>query len=172
MHRSTVVVLALGVLLGACSSGAQQDDDALAPQTQACAAAQRQTVQGGSHLIGAAAPPVPWSSDPPTSGWHATGAGFPAGAYAEPVPESEQVAVLERGGVVVAFDPGLEPSTAGTLLELAGQVDGDVVITPHVRGLPTPVTLTAWGVLQRCEVVDSADVAAFAEVHAGLVGGH
>lgn len=170
MRRSAAAALALAALLTACGCG--DDVDALAPATDACAAAERQTVQGGSHLIGDAAPPVPWSSDPPTSGWHATGAGFPAGAYAEAVPESEQVAVLERGGVVVAFDPDLDPRTAGTLLELAGQVDGDVVVTPHVRGLPTPVSLTAWGVLQRCDVVGVADVAAFVEVHAGLVGGH
>lgn len=169
MRRGAVGALALGILLAGCAS---DGGAATAAATDTCQAAEQQPVQGGSHLIGDADPPVPWSTDPPTSGWHGTGAGFPAGAYAEAVPESEQVAVLERGGVVVAFDPGLDPETAGSLLELAAQVDGDVVVTPHVRALPTPVALTAWGVLQRCDVVAASDVAAFVEVHAGLVGGH
>lgn len=165
--RTTATATALALLLVAC--GGSSTAQGPAPATAACAVAEPQTLQGGGHLLGAGAPPVPYSSNPPTSGWHASGGGPATGAYATALAEPDQVAVLERGGVVVVTDPGLPPTTAAVLAELSAELGGDVVVTPHVRTLPTPVTLTAWGVLQRCDVVGIDDVAAFVAVHGGAV---
>lgn len=167
--RPVAVVAALVAALAGCADEPAPVADGVAPATGACEQAQRVQVQGGSHLLGDAEPPVPYSTDPPTSGWHRSGIGSAPGAYADPLSGPEQVSVLERGGVVLAFDPDLDGAERGALLELAGQVDGDLVVTPHTGPLPTPVTLTAWGVLQRCGLVTAADVTSFAAVHEGRV---
>ena len=59
-------------------------------------------MQFGSHLIGDAEPPVPYSSTPPTSGWHASG-GFQIVVQPtdQPLRESVQVSIEEAGDVVV-----------------------------------------------------------------------
>lgn len=172
MPAGVRVLLCLVVLAAGCADPAP-DLDAMT-LSDACAAPEPQTVQGGSHLLGDTEPPVPYLSDPGTSGWHASGGGPASGSYAGALGEPEQVAVLERGGVVVAFDPGLAPSDAGALLELGAGLDPDldVVVTPHVRPLPTAVTLTGWGVLARCSTAVTADdVRAFA-VGVRAPGGH
>lgn len=165
--RLLAACLALVAAATACADAA--DPDAVAPATERCEPAQRVRLQGGSHLLGAAEPPVPYTTDPPTSGWHRSGIGTAPGAYVDPLPLPEQVSVLERGGVVVAFDPSIDGAERGALLELAGEVGGDLVVTPHTGPLPTPVSLTAWGVLQRCELVTADDVASFTAVHEGRV---
>ena len=38
-------------------------------------------------------------------------------------------------------------------------------MTPYAAA-EAPITLTAWGVLQRCEAVTAEDVAAFRDAHA------
>ncbi len=55
-------------------------------------------------LIGDQGPPVPYSSSPPTSGWHASGA-FSIAVHrpGDPLSEPMQVSVLGAGGVVVAY---------------------------------------------------------------------
>lgn len=54
----------------------------------------------GSHLLGDRQPPVPYSSTPPTSGWHASGL-TPIAVH--PLSEPQQVSVLEAGAVVVTY---------------------------------------------------------------------
>ena len=67
--------------------------------------------------------------------------------------------------VVVAYDPDLPDDSIGALNQLAGEVE-DVVVTPHPEDMGSPITLTAYGVLQRCESVTAPDVAAFRDAHA------
>lgn len=142
-------------------------DDALVAAD--CAPAEPQQRQEGSHLLGGQAPPVPYSSVPPTSGWHSSGQPPAPGAYAEPVPEPDQVSVLETGGVVVAYDPDLPDDVVAALQQVPTEVDG-VVVTPYDAEMPRPIALTAWGVLQRCDAVTAQDVAAFHDEHAEAPG--
>lgn len=130
-----------------------------------CEPPERPQLQEGSHLLGDQPPPVPYTSSPPTSGWHSSGRPLDPGAYTEPVSEPQQVRVLEQGGVVLAYDPSLPDDRVGRLQQLAGEVEG-VVVTPYEPAMPAPITLTAWGVLQRCDAVAAADVAAFRDAHA------
>lgn len=155
----TVRVLATAcvLLLVGCTSGADVAADCEPPAAQ--------QLQEGSHLLGDQPPPVPYSSVPPTSGWHSSGRPLDPGAYVEPVPGPQQVRVLEQGMVVVAYDPDLPDDRIGALNQLAGEIE-DVVVTPHPEDMGSPITLTAWGVLQRCESVTAQDVAAFREAHA------
>lgn len=149
-------LLAAVALLGGCAPTA---GDALAD----CSPAERPQLQEGSHLLGDQDPPVPYSSSPPTSGWHSSGRPLDPGTYVEEVSGPQQVRVLEQGGVVVAYDPTLPADRVEALQRLPGDVDG-VVVTPYADA-PAPITLTAWGVLQQCDAVTAADVAAFRDEH-------
>lgn len=151
-----LVAVALLVLAG-CSSG-----DPLAAAD--CDPVERPQLQEGSHLLGDNEPPVPYSSSPPTSGWHSSGRPLDPGTYLDEVSGPQQVRVLEQGGVVVAYDPDLSPDEVESYQRLPEQL-GSVVVTPYADAA-TPVTLTAWGVLQRCQSVTVAEVEAFFETHA------
>lgn len=156
MTRPRLLVVGCALALTACTGGASALAD--------CADVERPPLQEGSHLLGGQAPPVPYSSDPPSSGWHASGRPLDPGTYPEPVSAPDQVLVLELGGVVVSYDPALPEDVVGDLQRLPESVD-DVVVTPW-PGATDPVALTAWGVVQRCEAVTAADVEAFREQHA------
>ena len=157
--RATVAAC-LVALAASCSAGAPADPLAAAD----CEPVQRPQLQEGSHLLGDQEPPVPYSSSPPTSGWHSSGRPLDPGTYVEEVSGPDQVRVLEQGGVVVAHDPSLPADQLEPLQRLPEQVE-DVVVTPYADA-PAPVTLTAWGVLQHCQEVTADEVAAFRDTHA------
>lgn len=72
--------------------------------TDVCGPVEEPPRQSGSHLLGDQQPPVAYSSTPPTSGWHASGAfDITVQPPDDPLPEPQQVSVLEAGGVVVAY---------------------------------------------------------------------
>lgn len=156
------VVLALLGVVGVVGCTSDPGDQVVAA---GCEPPEQQQLQEGSHLLGDQAPPVPYTSTPPTSGWHSSGRPPDPGAYTEPVSEPQQVRALEQGGIVLAYDPSLPDDRIGQLQQIAGEVDG-VVVTPYEPAMPTAITLTAWGVLQRCDTVSAADVAAFRDAHA------
>lgn len=125
--------------------------------TVTCDAVEHPPQQAGSHLLGDQEPPVAYSSTPPTSGWHSSGA-FDVAVQApdDPLTEPEQVSVLEAGGVVVTY--GSLPDDA--IDELAEKVrdryDGRVAVTPYDELDNGEVAFAAWTTLQRCDGVDLA----------------
>ena len=168
--------LAMAVSLALLAAGCGGTDDppeaaASAPLVEGCDAEEHPPLQAGSHLIGDADPPVPYSSVPPTSGWHASGA-LKQGVHDEPLTDPEIVALLEVGGVVAVYDPAaLDPEAVAELEELAsGGHDGRLHVTPANTDVPAPVTLTAWGVLQRCDAVSAEAVTTFVLAHYGQTG--
>ncbi len=158
-----LALLAVGAVLAGCATTGG-DPSAAAD----CDPVERPQLQEGSHLLGDQEPPVPYSSSPPTSGWHSSGRPLDAGTYLEEVSGPQQVRVLEQGGIVVAYDPTLPAATVEEVQRLPEEVDG-LVVTPYAAAT-SPVTLTAWGVLQRCDAVTVADVAAFRDEHARTEG--
>lgn len=160
----------LTLVAAGCGRGA--DDPAARASTAApaagCQAEEHPPLQSGSHLIGDTDPPVPYSSVPPTSGWHASGA-LRTGVHDEPLSDPEIVALLEVGHVVAVYDPAtLADDDLATLEELATAAhDGRLSVTPGNTALPTPLTLTAWGVLQRCDTVSADAIANFVLAHHG-----
>ncbi|HUH07722.1 MAG TPA: DUF3105 domain-containing protein [Egibacteraceae bacterium] len=157
--------IAIALSLSACddrpAAGAGSGSDA-------CGEIQRPPVQGGEHLIGDREPPVEYSSVPPTSGWHSSGAlQIAVRGEDDPLTEPEQVSVLEAGGVVAAHRD-LDAQQRRELEALAaGEYSGRLAVTPYDRLEAGQVALTAWGVLQLCDAVDVEAIRAFADAHAG-----
>ena len=157
MTRALVQVLlgALVVLAAACSPNLRSDPNPSAGGSDVCEPVETFPIQGGQHLIGDAEPPVPYSSTPPTSGWHSSGAFTIGVAGADaPLTEPQQVAVLEAGGVVVSYRD-LPAADVTAIDERAEQqFAGRVSVTPYDKLESGQVALTGWGVLQLCDELD------------------
>ena len=154
---AAAVVAAL--LVSACGAGGTD-------AAGACDAVEHPPDQGGGHLLGDQDPPEPYSSTPPTSGWHTTGA-FDIGIHDadDPLPEPRQVSVLEAGAVVVTFH-GLEDGDREALTShVAEHHDGRVAVTPYDELDPGEVAFTAWGTLQRCDGVNLDPLDDFVDEH-------
>jgi hypothetical protein len=137
------------------------------PTAEAVACTDEETVpvQGGEHLIGDQEPPVPYSTTPPTSGWHASGA-FQIEVFDEPLSEPRQVSVLEAGGAVVSHHE-LDDADRSAIEDLVrADFDGRAAVTPYDALEPGQVALTAWSTIQICDGVDLEVIAAFIGAHA------
>src|SRR5690606_27589962 len=105
---------------------------------------------------------VEYSSDPPTSGPHQPSP--PAdGALGEPLTRPIQVGVLERGDVLIQYQPSLSAADVEALEALAG--DG-VVVAPN-PDLDDPVVATAWVHKRTCSAVDTAALQVFVDERVG-----
>lgn len=177
-RRRGAVVLAIAVLaLG--GAGCEQTLEEPAPlgvappePSDACAAGRLPRLQAGTHLLGDTAPPVPWSSTPATSGWHASGDPSIADAP-DPIADADLVAQLERGRVAALHGPGLPPDDVARLDELAATAhDGRLVVRAYAGELDAPLVLVGWGVLQSCEALDEAALTDFVLSYTGLAQAH
>lgn len=172
--RGLAALTTLALAAAGCGRGADDPAARASPSASAttpaagCQAEEHPPLQAGSHLIGDADPPVPYSSVPPTSGWHASGA-LRTGVHDEALSDPEIVALLEVGQVVAVYDPAtLADDEVAALEELATTAhDGRLHVTPGNTALPAPLTLTAWGVLQRCDAVSAEAIANFVLAHHG-----
>lgn len=150
-----MAVVAAGLLLAACvGDGA----------AEACGPVEHPELQGGSHLIGDTAAPVPYSSTPGTSGWHASGAP-PTGVIDRdaPLTDPQVVASLEAEQVVAAYDPGgLPADQIDELEELARErFSGELTVAAYTQDMGAPLVLNAWATRQPCSRVDADTIASF-----------
>lgn len=123
----------------------------------ACRERERPPLQSGSHLIGDREPPVPYSSQPPTSGWHSSGHfDVDVRTADDPLSEPDQVSVLEADGVVVAYGELPDDAVAELGDHVRDTYDQRVAVTPYTPLPEGEVVFTAWGVLKRCDGVDLA----------------
>jgi hypothetical protein len=170
----SAAALALCALLAGCGT-LPAEELADGPPPGGCTEVVNPPLQAGSHLIGDNAPPVPYSSTPPTSGWHTSGAlDVSIHGADDPLSEPEQVSVLEADGVVVTYRD-LPAEDVAALEDLVrAEYDGRVAVTPYDAIEPGEVALTAWGALQRCDGLDLAAVRAFVDRKVGeeVVPGH
>lgn len=132
-----------------------------------CGPVEHPQIQDGGHLLGDREPPVPYSSAPPTSGWHASGTPR-LGITPEPgsLSEPQQVNVLEGGGVVISYRD-LSPDELDTLGSLVRDFPDQVALTSYAKLEPHQVALTAWGTVQYCDGVDVDATRSFIQDHAG-----
>lgn len=161
-------VLAFG-LVGCAAAAAPTEPVA----TDRCAPPELPQLQAGLHLIGDREPPVPYSSTPPTSGWHRSGVAEP-GASDRPLAEPLQVGLLEEGRVVVSYGV-LDDAAATELDDLADAYPAAVAVAPYAPLADGEVVAAAWGVLQRCDGVDVGALRRFVDYYAdreGLEGTH
>lgn len=161
MRRSTLATVAACVLLAAaCDTG----------EAVACGPVEHPEVQGGGHLLGDTEPPVPYSSTPGTSGFHAAGAP-PEGVFGQDdaLTEPQIVRALEFGQVVAAYDPTRLPDGDVTELEelAAGPLSGQLTVTPFDGDMGAAVTLNAWGTRRPCSAVDPEAVRGFVDEFGG-----
>lgn len=151
----------------AVSCGEDPTQAGVPTATASCSDVEFPPVQFGSHLIGDAEPPVDYSSTPPSSGWHTSGAP-PIGIHESPpgLSEPQQVATLEAGGVVITHGP-LEESVRVELVDTVESRWADrVVITPYAELSDGEVALASWGAVQRCTDVDTDAIEAFVTTYA------
>lgn len=161
------------VLMSGCGTGGGTPTALAATPvaTDACGPVDFPPLQFGSHLLGDTRPPVPYSSTPPTSGWHLSGA-IPQGIFDEALPETAQVSVLEAGGVVVTHRD-LAPADLDRLTAAVEARYADrVVVTPYDGLEPGSTAFTSWGALQVCEGVDLAALDAYADAYASTTTLH
>ena len=164
MPRSRLVLVAAVCLVTACSA----PESVAAPGASgACSEVETVPIQGGAHLLEGSAPPVPYNSTPPTSGWHSSGSvRIGVRGPSEPLSEPDQVSVLEAGGAVVTYN-GLAAQEVAALEEAATRdFPGRVAVTPYDRLGEGEVAFTAWGTLQRCDGLDLDALRAFVSTHA------
>lgn len=142
-------------------------DDATAT-AGACSPEEHPPVQAGSHLIGDAEPPVDYSSTPPTSGWHSSGAvDISIHGEDDPLTEPEQVTVLEADGVVITYRDLAEEDVESIEDLVRSEYAGQVAVTPYDELESGQVALTSWATLQRCDGVDLEEIRTFLAAHAG-----
>jgi hypothetical protein len=105
---------------------------------------------------------IEYTSDPPTSGPHKPTPPI-SGVVHRPLSQPVQVGILERGDVLVQYDPALADADRAALEGLAGP---RVVVAPN-PDLSDPVVATAWLYKRTCR---SAAVAALREFEEERVG--
>lgn len=137
-----------------------------------CAQGTLPRLQAGTHLVGDAEPPVPWSSTPATSGWHAAGQ-VTVTPTAGTLDDAALVALLEAGAVVALHDDRLAEDDVDRLASLATTAhDGRLVVARYAGDLEAPLVLVGWGVLQDCTALDEPALTEFVLRHAGLAQLH
>lgn len=167
--RGRGALAVLGILVVTACGGVDEPpraepDDGTAV---ACGPVEEPPQHGGSHLIGDQEPPVPYTSTPPTSGWHASGV-FTITVHGpeDPLSEPRQVSVLEAGAVVVTYRDLPDEERAMLEEHIREHHDGRVAVTPYPELDPGQVAFTAWGTLQRCDGLDLSALDAFVAEHA------
>lgn len=173
VRRGLAATALAAVALAACSGSPSADstgDGAVAvgdpmpdttdPET-GCGPVDRPSMMVATHLVGDAEPPSPYTSVPPTSGWH-TAEEPRTGVTDQALRDPEIVSALEAGIVVLAVQPDMLDSTV--VSELAEQFSDRLLVVPYTE-MPTSVALLTWGALQRCPEVDRGTVTTFVLRH-------
>ncbi len=114
-----------------------------------------------NHLLHVTNPAVAhYLTDPPTSGAH-LGTPPPDGVVTTPILPAIQVAILERGDVLVQYRDTSDAAVANPL------VREHVVVAPQPT-LPARVVVTAWTYKLTCSAIDAKAIAKFADAHIGV----
>jgi hypothetical protein len=144
---------------GCAAAASSPVPTATALSSPACPTVERPLLQTGSHLIGDAPPPVPWSSVPASSGWHGTTVPR-VGIHTAPLADADLVSLLEVGVVVLAHAPDAAPDDE-IARALTTQFPDRLAIAPYEGEMASPVALVTWGTIARCDRVDPAAVTEF-----------
>jgi drug/metabolite transporter (DMT)-like permease len=164
--RKVPLVGAMVALLAfsACSSsdngGALGSSGTAKPGTCANVLTEPLDSRSTQHLLTGVTDPT-YPSDPPTSGPHRVGV-EPVGVVPSVLPRSDQVRILEGGGVILHYK-GLSADDQRLLERQAG---GDVRVMPN-PDLTAPVVATAWQHKLVCQGLDLNALKSFVRSYAG-----
>lgn len=153
MHRFAGIFVLLVLVAGACGSAGP-------PATTVCSAPTNEPLDPGSGLHVLRPDEVTFDDLTPTSGPHVP-AGGPLGLR-ESLPPAQQVAVLERGSVLLSIDSGESALLDNAVAGFAA----DAVIHP-VEGLGDPLVVTAWRSRIVCSTMDADYVRWFVDDRTG-----
>lgn len=139
------------------------------PADQAgCSPVRSPEIQPAVEVDGADAKHPPYSSTPPTSGWHLVHPLPPAG-YLTPHDPEFVVANLAEGDVAV-WHVGLTEKERQDLIGLFVLLKSEYIlaVSGEELGLDHKIVLTAWGKLQECEKFSGQAIARFFNRYRGL----
>ena len=143
------------LILSACGSG----------EASACGDSEFEALDPKSAIHIISEEGITFQSDPPTSGPHASGA-IPDGTLEAPIAPSLQVAILERGDIIVHFDPELVSADEVATVSRQG------VVSIPTEGLDAAVVVTAWQQRMTCTGWHATEVEAFRANNGGETAGH
>ena len=132
----------------------------------------QQFILGNDHV--STGQPVEYASFPPTSGDHwPPEATARCGFYGDDVPDERVVHNLEHSNIVVSYNLATEEE-----VDQLRQVMGNIglanvwgITRPYGNGLEIgQIALTAWGVIDTMDGVDSARIERFFDAYAGSIG--
>jgi parvulin-like peptidyl-prolyl isomerase/tetratricopeptide (TPR) repeat protein len=108
--------------------------------------------------------PGNYNSLPPTSGCH-SGNTVPWGVHAQPIPDVIQIHNLEHGGVLVQYEPNVEPSLVEQLTSYVTRLREQakyckLIVAPYPN-LDAPIALTAWTRIMKLDSFDENKMTGF-----------
>jgi hypothetical protein len=148
------VFVALGLLLSACGSAG-------APTSSVCSNPTVEPLDSSSGLHVLRPDEVQFDDLTPTSGPHLP-VGGPLGLSTVSLPPAQQLAVLERGSVLVSVD-----ADATDVLNAATAEFADTTVLHAVEGLPSTIVATAWQSRVSCTDLDTEYLRWFIETQTG-----
>jgi hypothetical protein len=171
LARAGAVLGALALVAGGCAASPDEPRDVAGTAWSAgCGPMEHPPVQVAGHLIGDADPPGPYTSTPPTSGWHSTNVPQ-AGEVHDALTDPEIVAALEVGTVVVAMAPDADVDSE-VVEDLVAQFPDRLLATTYATAMPAPVALLTWGGMVPCDELTATDVTTFVLTERVSPGGH
>jgi hypothetical protein len=115
--------------------------------------------------------PVPYSTNPPTSGYHWGGGVAPWGVQTRPISDTITVHNIEHGGVIIHYRQDLDQATVAQLSELARTLQRRnpcIIMEPRAaNNIDSPIILTAWNYMLKLDSFDSARITKFYEARVG-----
>ncbi|MDZ4718974.1 MAG: DUF3105 domain-containing protein [Roseiflexaceae bacterium] len=115
--------------------------------------------------------PVPYNSNPPTSGYHWGGGVAPWGVQTKPISDTITVHNIEHGGVIIHYREGLDQPMIDKLSDLTRDLQRQnpcIILVPRPSAtLDVPIALTAWNYLLKLDAFDEASVRGFFKAHVG-----
>ena len=104
--------------------------------------------------------PVEYPQTPSVGGDHA-GVWMNCGAYTSPIDPMQATHSLEHGAVWIGYDPNLDATEIDTLTELTDM--NEYVLLSPVDGVPSPISVSAWGAQLQLESADDPRLEVFVE---------
>jgi hypothetical protein len=107
--------------------------------------------------------PVPFNSDPPTSGYHWGGGVGPWGVSTRPISDTITVHNLEHGGVMIHYRSDLDAATVEKLADLTRDLQRQnpcIILAPR-DSMTQPITATAWNYILRLDGFDEGKLRSF-----------
>lgn len=109
--------------------------------------------------------PVPFNSNPPTSGYHVGSMISPWGIQKEPVSDKVSTHNIEHGGVIIHYKQSLDADSLAKLDALARDLQRQnqcLLMTSRPDDqIDHPIVLTAWTYMMPLDSVDTAKITQF-----------